>query len=161
MALFGKDDRPLRPEDAPSGPTTITPQPPARVERGVQAHLGLGSRVEGKLTFDGSVQIDGHVEGEIHAQESVLIGDKAVINAQIIAGTVVIKGKVTGDVTARTRLELQAPAKLTGNIVSPSLVIHEGVVFEGHCSMSTDAKGDKGKVAFFNKEGGNARVEVK
>ncbi|HYD50402.1 MAG TPA: polymer-forming cytoskeletal protein, partial [Terriglobales bacterium] len=94
-----------------------------------------------------------------HAQESIVIGDKAVINAQIVAGTVILKGKVRGDITARTRIELQAPAKLTGNITTPSLVIHDGVVFEGHCSMAADGKGEKEKkVAFFNKDAGNQRA---
>lgn len=162
MALFGKDDRPPRPEEAPSGPTTISASAPARAERGVQAHLGVGSRIEGKLTFDGSVQIDGQVDGEIHAQDSILIGDKAVINATVLGGTVIIKGKVTGDVTARTRIELQAPAKLTGNIATPSLVIHDGVIFEGRCTMAAEGKGQKdkdSKVAFFNKEAGDKRAE--
>jgi len=50
-----------------------------------QTLLGKGSRVEGKLTFDGSVRVDGEVDGEIDAQESVLIGETAVVSAQIRA----------------------------------------------------------------------------
>jgi UDP-3-O-[3-hydroxymyristoyl] glucosamine N-acyltransferase len=53
-------------------------------EQAVQAHLGKGSRVEGKLTFEGSVKIDGHVEGEIVAQEAVIVGDGAVIGARAV-----------------------------------------------------------------------------
>ena len=72
------------------------------------------------------------------------------------AGTIVLKGKVSGDLIARKRVELRAPAKLIGNITTPSLVIHEGVVFEGHCSMGGGAetkleKTDK-KVTLFPKE---------
>lgn len=160
MALFGKDDRPLRPEDAPSTPAAPFTIGPARTDNAVQAHLGVGSRIEGKLTFEGSVQIDGHVDGEIQAQETILIGEKAVINAQITGGTVILKGKVTGDVTARTRLEMQAPAKLTGNVTTPSLIIHEGVVFEGHCAMGAAADAGKGKVAFLTKDGGRASSEA-
>ncbi len=126
-----------------------------RSEEGVQAHLGKGSRVEGKLTFEGSVKIDGYVEGEILAQHAVIVGETAVINAQVNAETVVVKGKVTGDITARKQVELRGPAKLTGNITTPSLVIHEGVLFEGHCSMGgAESKTDKTdrKVALFPKE---------
>jgi cytoskeletal protein CcmA (bactofilin family) len=129
----------------------------ARSEESVQAHLGKGSRVEGRLAFEGSVKIDGYVEGDIQAQQTVIVGEGAVINAQISAETVVVKGKVTGDITARKLVELRAPAKLTGNITTPSLVIHEGVVFEGHCSMGGAAvetkleKSDR-KVALFPKE---------
>ena len=127
----------------------------SKSEDAVQAHLGKGSRVEGKLTFEGSVKIDGHIEGEIQAQNSVIVGEAAVINAQINAETIVVKGKVTGDITARKQVELRSPAKLTGNITTPSLVIHEGVVFEGHCSMGgAESKVEKAdrKVALFPKE---------
>jgi cytoskeletal protein CcmA (bactofilin family) len=127
----------------------------SKSEEAVQAHLGKGSRVEGKLTFEGSVKIDGHVEGEIQAQQAVIVGESAVINAQISADTIVVKGKVTGDITARKQVELRSPAKLTGNITTPSLVIHEGVVFEGHCSMGgAENKLEKSdrKVALFPKE---------
>jgi cytoskeletal protein CcmA (bactofilin family) len=124
-------------------------------ETQAQTILGKGSRVEGKLTFDGSVRLDGEIEGEIDAQESVLIGESAVVSAQIRANTVIIKGEVSGDVTARKRVELRAPAKLIGNISTPSLVIQEGVVFEGHCSMGTaENKADKSdkKVTPFPRE---------
>jgi cytoskeletal protein CcmA (bactofilin family) len=127
----------------------------SRSEEAVQAHLGKGSKVEGKLTFEGSVKIDGCVEGEVQAQQAVIIGETAVINAQINAETVVVKGKVTGDITARKQVELRSPAKLTGNITTPSLVIHEGVLFEGHCSMGgAESKAEKTdrKVALFPKE---------
>ena len=78
------------------------------------------------------------VEGEIAAQDTLTIGESAVVNAQIVGNAVVIQGRVTGDVTARKRLEIRAPGKLFGNITTPSLVIHEGVVFEGQCNMGAD-----------------------
>jgi cytoskeletal protein CcmA (bactofilin family) len=131
--------------------------------RDVQAHLGQGSRVEGKLTFEGSVRIDGQVEGEVTAQEMVVLGETADVSAQIVANVIVVQGRVTGDLTARKRVELKAPASVAGNISTPSLVIHEGVVFEGHCSMGGTAagrteRGDK-RVALFPAEerGGTAR----
>jgi cytoskeletal protein CcmA (bactofilin family) len=157
MALFGKDERGQRPETPRSSITSgpeFTMEAP-RTDDAVQAHLGKGSRVEGKLTFEGSVKIDGYIEGEIQAQQAVIVGETAVINAQINGETIVIKGKVTGDVTARRQVELRGPAKLTGNITTPSLVIHEGVLFEGHCSMGgVESKVEKSdrKVALFPKE---------
>lgn len=147
MALFGKDEKMQRPDDARPAfiNSPVLPGEPAAAagasEQAPQAHLGKGSRVEGKLNFEGSVKIDGQVEGEIQAQEAVIIGESAVLNAQIIASTVILTGKVTGDITARKRVELRAPARLTGNINTPSLVIHEGVMFEGHCSMGTSSEG--------------------
>ena len=102
----------------------------------VHTTLGKGCEITGKLTFDGTVEIDGHVEGEIIAQETVLIGDTAVVKAQIMADSVVITGTVTGDIIANRRLEIRAPARVHGNISTPSLIVHDGVVFEGRCSMA-------------------------
>ncbi len=100
-----------------------------------QTTLGKGCDITGKLCFDGTVQIDGRVDGEISAQETVLIGESAVVNAQVTADSIVITGKVTGDITARRRLEIRAPGQVHGNVSTPSLVVHDGVVFEGRCSM--------------------------
>ena len=143
MALFGKDDKVQRPDDARPAfiSSPVLPGDPALNEQQqIQAHLGQGSRVEGKLMFEGSVRIDGQVDGEVQAQETVIIGETATLNAQISAATVILTGKVTGDILARKRVELRAPGKLTGNIITPSLVIHEGVVFEGHCAMGAGAE---------------------
>lgn len=121
------------------------------------AFLGKGSRVTGKLVFEGTVRIEGQVEGEIAAQDTLIIGESAVVNAQITGSSVIVHGRVTGDVNARKRLEIRAPGKLFGNISTPSLIIHEGVIFEGQCNMGGVGgevqKGDKDrKVAFFPKD---------
>jgi len=158
MALFVKDDKTQKSDDGP----TATPTPTATSARDVQAHLGHGSRVEGKLTFEGSVRIDGQVEGEIGAQDTVIIGEGAELTAQITANTVIVQGRITGDITARKRVELKAPAVVSGNISTPSIVIHEGVVFEGHCTMggaaSRSERNDK-RIALVSAEerGGTAR----
>ena len=128
---------------------------PSEEAGATSAFLGKGSRVTGKLAFEGTVRIEGHVEGEISAQDTLIVGESAVVNAQITGTSVIIHGRVTGDVTARKRLEVRAPGKLFGNITTASLVIHEGVVFEGQCTMGGGEGGraekDR-KVAFFPKE---------
>jgi cytoskeletal protein CcmA (bactofilin family) len=123
----------------------------------LNAFLGPGSRVTGKLAFEGPVCIEGQIEGEITAQDTLTIGESAVVKAQITATSIVIHGRVTGDVTARKRLEIRAPAKICGGISTPSLVIHEGGVFEGQCTMGgvesqqPDKDNDR-KVALLHKE---------
>jgi cytoskeletal protein CcmA (bactofilin family) len=119
----------------------------------VSAYLGKGSRITGKLNFEGTVRVDGQVEGEIAAQDTLVVGESAILNAQISGSSIIITGKVTGDITARKRVEIRAPGKLFGNVTTPSLIIQEGVVFEGHCSMggAEAAKGDR-KVTPFPKE---------
>ena len=98
--------------------------------------LGKGCTIDGQLNFEGTVQIDGQVEGEITAQETVLIGETAVVKARVTADFVVISGTVTGDVTARRRLEIKAQGRVAGNITAPSLIVHDGATFEGNCSMT-------------------------
>ena len=149
MALFGKErERGERPATAAADATGSSFPPAPRevemTEREVpraaeasttSAFLGKGSRVTGKLVFEGTVRLEGQVEGEITAQDTLVVGETAVINAQINGTSIVVHGTIKGDVTARKRLEIHAPGKVYGNISVPSLVIHEGVVFEGQCTM--------------------------
>jgi len=131
----------------PSAATAAKESPVSEKERiegsdgDIQAYLGKGSRVSGKLNFEGTVRVDGQVEGEIAAQDTLIVGERAVVTAQISGTTIIIRGKVTGDINARKRVEIRAPGRLFGNIVTPSLVIHEGVIFEGHCSMASGSEG--------------------
>src|SRR5262249_30247483 len=123
----------------------------------VNAYLGKGSRVTGKLNFEGTVRVDGQVEGEIAAQDTLIVGETAILNAQITGSSVIIKGRVTGDITARKRVEIRAPGKLFGNVTTPSLIIQEGVIFEGHCSMGgVDAVKPDRKITPFPKEDKNS-----
>jgi cytoskeletal protein CcmA (bactofilin family) len=101
--------------------------------------IGSGSHITGTLAFEGTVRIDGTVDGEIVAQESAVISETAVVTARITADSVVVTGKVTGDVTASRRLEIRAPGELHGNVSTPSLIIHDGAIFEGQCSMARAA----------------------
>ena len=75
------------------------------------------------------------VDGEIQCQGPLTIGEGAEIRAKISGRTVVIRGKVEGNVTAKEKVELLAPGRLIGNISAPRLIIGEGVIFDGDCSM--------------------------
>lgn len=103
------------------------------------AFLGKGASLTGTVKFDGPARIEGSVEGEITARDSLTIGETAVVKATVSGTTVVVHGQVTGDVTAKTRLELRAGARITGNISAPTLVIEPGAVFDGQCSMGNGA----------------------
>jgi cytoskeletal protein CcmA (bactofilin family) len=102
----------------------------------MDAFLGKGTTITGELTFEGAARIDGKVEGEIRAQDVLTIGESAVVNAKIDGTTIVIEGHVTGDVTARQRLEFRASARVNGNVATPRLVMHEGAILNGQCSMA-------------------------
>ncbi len=114
---------------------------------GVDAFLGKGCKVNGKLVFDGKGRIEGQVEGEITAQDTLTIGDGAIVNAKISGTSIVIEGRVTGDVIAKQRLELRAQSRVQGNITTPSLIVQDGAVFEGQCTMKRDAAAHADKPA--------------
>ena len=168
MAIFGKDNRERHERLSDRDETRAALEDATRKDRDmpepepmlpaasgeVNAYLGKGSKVAGKLTFEGTVRVDGQVEGEVAAQDTLIVGETAIVNAQIIGSTIIIRGKVTGDITARKRVEIKAPGKLFGNVTTPSLIIQEGVIFEGHCSMggADAAKGDRKVVTPFPKD---------
>ena len=123
-----------------AAPDETTPSPklepaPAPAARGLVGYLYKGSRVTGQLTFQGSARIEGNVDGEIQCHGTLTIGERAEVRAKISGDVVVIRGKVEGNVVAKEKVELVAPARLFGDIDTPRLIITEGVVFDGDCTM--------------------------
>jgi cytoskeletal protein CcmA (bactofilin family) len=107
----------------------------------LNALLGKGSEFEGKLTFEGTVRIDGKFSGEIHTNDVLVVGEGARVQAEINAGSVVINGEVQGNIRAKTSIELHPPARVRGNLEAPSLSIDKGVIFEGTCKMEAQSQG--------------------
>jgi len=101
----------------------------------LNALLGKGSEFEGKLAFEGKVRIDGTFTGEISTNDLLMVGDGAKVTAEISCGTVIVEGEVIGNIKATSAVELRRPAKVHGDITTPSLVIEKGVVFEGRSRM--------------------------
>lgn len=97
--------------------------------------LGRGSAFEGKLTFEGAVRIDGEFSGEIFSDDILVVGEAGIVRAELEIGSLVIEGAVEGNIRAKRSVEIHAPGRVTGNIVTPSLFIDRGVVFEGNCQM--------------------------
>ena len=89
-------------------------------------YLDQGSKVSGKLNFEGPARIDGQIDGEIVAKDSILIGESAVVTAQIRAASIIVAGKVKGEITASQRIEVRPSAKVLGKLIAPKLVVHEG-----------------------------------
>ena len=108
-------------------------------DNALNALLGRGSEFDGKLSFEGTVRIDGTFAGEITTNDILIIGEGAKVTADITCGSVVINGDVTGNVKATESVELHKPAKVKGDITSPSLMIEKGVQFDGNSKM--DAAG--------------------
>src|SRR4051812_13429228 len=95
-----------------------------------------GTEIEGKITFTGTVMLNGRVHGEIVSNDILVVGDKGVINASIRAGVVEISGEVVGNVSASDRIELHANCRVYGDIDAPVVIIDEGALLEGQCRMT-------------------------
>lgn len=94
-----------------------------------------GCEFEGKLAFQGTVRINGTFRGEIFTPDTLIIGEGARVQGQVDAGTVIISGEFSGSIRAKHRVEIHRPAIFKGDIVTPSLRVDEGVIFEGHSKM--------------------------
>lgn len=101
--------------------------------------LEKGCEFEGKLTFEGTVRINGKFTGEVFSEGTLIIGEGAMVDAKVDVGSVLIHGEVSGSIKAHERIEMHAPAVVQCDIMSQTLVIDEGVVFEGSCSMGKGA----------------------
>jgi cytoskeletal protein CcmA (bactofilin family) len=144
-----------RPPPSPAGPpvppvpatATVPPAeervtaPPARsadapVAAAGDLLLGAGAEFEGKLRFQGTVRIDARFKGSITTNDVLVVGEHARIDAEITCGTVIVHGEVNGNVKATTAVQLHYPAKVRGDVETPSLVLEKGVVLHGHVKMT-------------------------
>jgi len=105
------------------------------VEEKATTLLDEGCQFEGKLTFEGSVQINGRFRGEIFSDGTLIIGEGADVEGTVEIETVVIAGRFSGTIRAKRLIEMQPPAWVRAEIKTSSLVVQEGAVFEGNCSM--------------------------
>ena len=101
----------------------------------LNALLGRGSEFDGKLSFEGTVRIDGTFSGEISTTDTLIVGEGAKVQAEITCGTLLVHGDVTGNVTASVSVELHTPARVKGDIATPSLMVERGVHFQGASKM--------------------------
>ena len=104
--------------------------------------LAAGCIFTGDIELTGRAQLNCKLEGEISSGGELIIGEEADIKANIFGNVVIIFGRVVGDIKCDERLELHAGAHVTGNVLSPRVVIQDGVVFEGRCWMSEELKAE-------------------
>ena len=105
----------------------------------LNALLGRGSEFDGKLTFEGTVRIDGRFTGTVVTKDTLVVGEGAHVNAEVTCGTLIVHGNVTGNVKAST-VEFHPPARVNGNIETGALIVARGATFTGNCKMEPPAK---------------------
>lgn len=111
----------------------------------VRSALGPGTIIQGRLSFDSVVSIDGKLSGEVFSSKALLVGKTAVVDAKIEASVVVIRGTVKGAVKATERIEIREGGQLLGDVSTPAFVMDEGCVFNGTCAMTQRASSSASK----------------
>ena len=102
----------------------------------IKAFLGPGSQFEGKLVFNEIVRLDGAFRGEVTSHDTLIVGESADIQADVQVGTLILSGKFKGNVKAKSRVELRAPANVDGTIETPALSVEDGVTLNGTINMN-------------------------
>lgn len=92
--------------------------------------------IKGNLKFSGELTFDGKLDGEIHTDGVLNLGDGAVVNGNINAQSVVVRGKITGNITAKEKIDIKAKTELFGDIRAAKLAIEEGVTFVGKTEVN-------------------------
>ena len=112
----------------------------------ITAFLGKGTEFKGVLSFEGTIRVDGKVEGEVVSKDTLIAGDGAYLHGEITVGTIISSGKIVGNIIASQKVHVLAPGAIQGNIKTPKLIIEEGVTFDGKCEMVGEKKAAEQKV---------------
>jgi len=102
----------------------------------INSIIGQGSSFKGEFKIDGLLRIDGKFEGSIETDGHVLIGETGEAITDIKARVVTVGGYIKGNIFATERLTFLSSGKVTGNVVTPSLIMEDGVKFQGNCTIN-------------------------
>lgn len=98
-------------------------------------YLGREVDISGKAHFEGTVRVDGRFEGEINADDTLIIGEHAIVKGVIRGGTIINGGRIEATITATNKVQLLKSSVLIGDVYSPSFSMEDGVYFQGRCDM--------------------------
>jgi len=108
----------------------------------INSIIGEGSELKGEFKVSGTLRIDGVFAGEVHTDGKIIISQTGHVKTDLKGGIIVIGGTVEGNVYATKQVTLLKTAKLMGDIITPSLIVEEGVVFEGNCIINKSEDGN-------------------
>jgi len=102
----------------------------------ISTFLGSDASIDGTVEFRGAIRLDGNVKGKIKSSGgTVIVGEKAVVDAKITVGVAIIMGKVHGTIDTQDRIEIYPPGHVVGDIQAPVITVDEGGIFNGNCIM--------------------------
>jgi cytoskeletal protein CcmA (bactofilin family) len=103
----------------------------------ITALLGRGATFAGKLTFEGTVRIEGKFKGEVFSEGTLMVGKGARVDAEIAVGDIIIEGTIVGNIKANRSIEVRSSGCVTGDLTTPSLQVDKGAVFDGRSVMES------------------------
>jgi cytoskeletal protein CcmA (bactofilin family) len=109
--------------------------------------LDRGAAFKGELEFEDTMRIDGRFNGKIVSKNELIVGESATIEGDVHVGRVAISGTVIGKIVADQRVEIHRNGKVYCDIDTPALVIEEGAIFQGNCTMGDGKKGNVTNIA--------------
>lgn len=105
----------------------------------ISTFIGADASFDGTIDFKGTIRVDGRVKGNITSNGgTVIVGEKGVVNAEMIVNVAVVMGEVNGSIEAKERIEVYPPGRLGGKIQSPIVSIEPGGIFNGNCVMKSN-----------------------
>ncbi len=116
-------------------------------EAKIDTIIGKGASIKGDLKVDGSLKMDGRIEGNITTSDVFIAGKDSIAKGNVVCKSAIVAGRIDGNLSSQTTIEMQPGAHIVGDILCKGLIIHEGVFFEGGCRMSdkTEKKPPEGK----------------
>ncbi len=97
--------------------------------------IGKGAKVEGSLEVNGALRIDGYVKGKLYSTEVLTVGKDGIVEADMECKVAIIGGSVKGNVVASEKIELQTKSSVQGDLTTKSIMVEQGAVFQGKCTM--------------------------
>jgi cytoskeletal protein CcmA (bactofilin family) len=97
--------------------------------------LDAGSHIQGDLHFEDTFRIDGRLTGKAISNGDLVVGERGQVEAEVHVGRIFVSGTVRGSVKARGRIEITATGRVFADLQTPSLVVEDGAVVHGRCTM--------------------------
>lgn len=105
--------------------------------------LEQGVKVDGRLEATGTFRIDSAMKGTLVSDDTLVLGEHAVVEGEIQGNSVIIAGRFDGTIHAKGRVEIQPNAIVTGEVHTPCLIMNPGAIFDGHCHMLAPTEATK------------------
>jgi len=143
MSMWKRTDDPTAPSSYPPESEPAAPPPPRRNQptAGGRAVIGPSIRINGDLTGEEDLVIEGRVEGKVDLkQQTVTVGQSGRVKADIFARTITVEGEVRGNLVADEQITVRRTGQVQGNLTAPRVSLEDGAKFKG--SIDMEPKGE-------------------